>query len=146
MRLDEFEIPMRFHLIFILSAAFGMMVARADPAIPEVLYRAPNEAIIEKWAHGRGTGSRIERIKADGKQILVALVDSCFGLTCESIYVFVFEDGEWRLCLLRLNNSPVTVIHSGKALIFKDPDGAVLVEQPIASLTQRSYAREKSAK
>jgi len=84
---------MRAPLISVLLGFFATAAASADSGHLDVLYNAPTDAAVEKWAHARGTGSRIKKFDLDGKEIIVALVDSCSGLACESIYVFVREKG-----------------------------------------------------
>lgn len=93
-----------------------------------------SESQLKEWAAKNGTSSRFLRFKNEGKDVLVLLVDIASGLTRENIYVYYQERNQWHLCLLRLTNCRVEVVNTGKALVFRNPKGGVLVEQPFNSM------------
>ena len=125
---------MRTELISFLLAAFVVCAAGEAPKTMNVILSASSESQIKEWASDKGTSSRVLKFKGGGKDVIVLLVDTASGLTRENIYVFYLERNQWHLCLLRPTNGQVEIENSGKALVFKNPKGAVLVEQPFASL------------
>ena len=125
---------MRTQLISLLLAASVVCAAGEPTKTMNVILSASSESQIKEWASDKGTSSRVLKFKGGGKDVIVLLVDTASGLTRENIYVFYLEGSEWHLCLLRPTNGQVEVENSGKALVFKNLKGTVLVEQPFASM------------
>lgn len=125
---------MRTQLTALLLAISCLCSAGEKATTMNIILGASNESQIKEWARDNGTSSRILKFKGDGRDVIVLLVDTASGLIQEDIYVFYFEKDAWNLCLLRLTNGKVEVEATGKKLVFKNPKGTVLVEQPFASM------------
>jgi hypothetical protein len=102
----------------------------------ELVFTAKDKAQIEASYKARTDFGKItlHELQAEGETLLVGLRDTCSGVHCEEIHIFIREREEWRLCVYHRTRTKVSWTQRGKELVFSDADGAVLLTQPIATL------------
>lgn len=89
---------------------------------------------LQNWANTNSTAVRYVEWRSGQTQLFAILADVGSGLTRENIYLYTFEEGQWRLVLVRMTNTQVTAKLINEEIVFSGSDGALLLKQPIASI------------
>ena len=132
---------MRTQLIAVTILALAINAYADSLKTMDIITRADDVSQIKQWASKQGTSSRAVTYKMGGLDVLVLLIDTASGSVQEDIYIFYFERDHWRLSLARYTKAEVKVEKTKDAIVFKNAQGKVIVEQPFNTLRASTSER-----
>ena len=104
----------------------------------ELLYSAKSDRDIVRWAKQYYFGGAIpKQLENDGKRYLVILGDNASGVMRVTVLLYVLENNEWKLCLVRFTSNidvHPEIDKKNNNLIFKSREGTIILIQPLNSL------------